>query len=110
MSRVALSIVSSGLDLGELQNRRAPTPSVTRARHPPARPRNARQIRSDLAGIGTSAMPSEANASSIAFITAGVLATVPPSPTPFIAERVGQARYRAEIDCDGGQHVGPGIP
>ena len=47
MSRVALSIVSSGLDRAVFTNRLAPpTPSVTRARHPPARPRNARQIRS----------------------------------------------------------------
>ena len=39
-------------------------------------------MRSGVAGIGTSVTPSGASASRIAFITVGVLATVPPSPTP----------------------------
>ena len=42
----------------------------------------ARQMRSGVAGIGTSVTPSGARASRIAFITVGVEATVPPSPTP----------------------------
>src|SRR5437762_2099184 len=39
-------------------------------------------MRSGVAGIGTSVTPSEARASRIAFITVGVEARVPPSPTP----------------------------
>ena len=39
-------------------------------------------MRSGLAGIATSVTPSGARASRIAFITAGVLATAPPSPAP----------------------------
>ncbi len=39
-------------------------------------------MRSGVAGIGTSVTPSGASASRIAFITVGVEATVPPSPTP----------------------------
>lgn len=46
--------------------------------------RIARQMRSGVAGIATSVMPSGASASRIAFITVGVAATVPPSPTPLI--------------------------
>jgi hypothetical protein len=46
----------------------------------------ARQRRSGVADIGTSVTPSGARAWSIAFITVGVLATVPPSPTP-LAQR-----------------------
>src|ERR1700751_6087366 len=42
----------------------------------------ARQMRSGVAGIGMSVTPSGARASRIAFMTVGVLATVPPSPTP----------------------------
>ena len=38
---------------------------------------------SAVAGIGISPTPSGASASMIAFITVGVAATVPPSPTPF---------------------------
>src|SRR5216683_6997381 len=40
--------------------------------------------RSGVAGIGTSWTPSGASASRMAFITVGVAATVPPSPTPLI--------------------------
>src|SRR5689334_1435112 len=39
-------------------------------------------MRSGVAGIGKSVIPSGARASRIAFITVGVEATVPPSPTP----------------------------
>jgi Phage derived protein Gp49-like (DUF891) len=39
-------------------------------------------MRSGVAGIGTSVTPREESASRIAFITVGVAATVPPSPTP----------------------------
>ena len=39
-------------------------------------------MRSGVAGIGRSVTPSGVRASRIAFITVGVLATVPPSPTP----------------------------
>ena len=39
-------------------------------------------MRSGVVGIGTSVTPSGASASRIAFMTVGVLATVPPSPTP----------------------------
>jgi hypothetical protein len=39
-------------------------------------------MRSGVAGIGTSVTPSGARASRIAFMTVGVEATVPPSPTP----------------------------
>ena len=42
----------------------------------------ARQMRSGVAGIGTSVTPSGESASRIAFMTVGVAATVPPSPTP----------------------------
>src|SRR5207302_10039922 len=45
-------------------------------------PRIARQMRSGVAGIGTSVTPSGARASRMAFTTVGVEATVPPSPTP----------------------------
>ena len=46
--------------------------------------RIARHTCSGLAGIATSATPSGASASRIAFITVGVAATVPPSPTPLM--------------------------
>ena len=39
-------------------------------------------MRSGVAGIGKSVTPSRARASRIAFITVGVAAIVPPSPTP----------------------------
>jgi hypothetical protein len=45
--------------------------------------RIARQMRSGVAGIGTSVTPSGARASRIAFMTVGVAAIVPPSRTPF---------------------------
>ena len=50
--------------------------------------RTARRIRSDVAGIGRPVMPSGARASRIAFITAGVVATVPPSPAPLAPSRL----------------------
>lgn len=40
------------------------------------------QMRSGVAGIDTSVTPSGESASRIAFMTVGVEATVPPSPTP----------------------------
>jgi hypothetical protein len=66
----------------------------------------AHHTRSGVAGIATSATPSGASASRIAFITVGVAATVPPSPTPLDAERVRQARHRAEIGRDRPQVIG----
>src|SRR5437763_9169590 len=55
--------------------RAAPSPSAIRI---------ARHTLSADAGIATSVTPSGASASTIAFITVGVAATVPPSPTPLM--------------------------
>jgi hypothetical protein len=65
----------------------------------------ARQMRSGVAGIVTSVTPSGARASRIAFITVGVEATVPPSPTP-LAPNGCVVLGRAEIDGDPGHRVG----
>src|SRR5207302_1122914 len=46
--------------------------------------RIARHTLSAVAGMATSVTPSGASASTIAFITVGVAATVPPSPTPLM--------------------------
>ena len=59
-----------------------------------------RQMRSPVAGIGTSRMPSGASASTSALATTGSAPTLPASPAPLTPSGLVLRRHRVALDVD----------